>query len=53
VVDVHDERPVKFGHRPGWTVTRARTSGQWLTAERVLERDRLIGLTPIHSAPSP
>jgi hypothetical protein len=57
VVDVHDERPVEFVPRsvtelaadPAWTVTRARTSGQWLTAERVLGQDRLIGLTPIHS----
>ncbi len=35
---------------PMWTVTRTGTTGQWLTAERVLERNghrRLIGLTPI------
>ncbi|WP_410612413.1 hypothetical protein [Amycolatopsis sp. lyj-109] len=35
---------------PAWTVTRTGTTGQWLTAERVLERNghrRLIGLTPI------
>ncbi|MET8852746.1 hypothetical protein [Amycolatopsis sp. NPDC004625] len=35
---------------PAWTVTRTGTTGQWLTAERVVERNghpRLIGLTPI------
>lgn len=35
---------------PTWTVTRTGTTGRWLTAERVLERDGhrlLIGLTPI------
>ncbi|WP_410643240.1 hypothetical protein [Amycolatopsis sp. lyj-346] len=35
---------------PAWTVTRTGTTGQWLTAERVLEHNghrRLIGLTPI------
>ncbi|MEQ0565213.1 hypothetical protein ABJI51_39570 [Amycolatopsis sp. NEAU-NG30] len=56
VVNVHDERPVEFVPRsvtelaadPAWTVTRARASGQWLTAERVLGHGRLIGLTPIH-----
>ncbi|MEU0537361.1 hypothetical protein [Amycolatopsis tolypomycina] len=35
---------------PAWTVTRTGTTGQWLTAERVVEHDghrRLIGLTPI------
>lgn len=35
---------------PAWTVTRTGTTGRWLTAERVLERNghrRLIGLTPI------
>ncbi|WP_290061904.1 hypothetical protein [Amycolatopsis solani] len=35
---------------PDWVVTRTATTGQWLTAERTLERDghhRLLGLTPI------
>jgi hypothetical protein len=35
---------------PAWTVTRTGTTGQWLTAERVIERNghrELIGLTPI------
>ncbi|MEU4520336.1 hypothetical protein AB0F52_16760 [Amycolatopsis sp. NPDC024027] len=33
-----------------WTVTRTGTTGHWLTAERIVERDGrrlLIGLTPI------
>ncbi|RSM38857.1 hypothetical protein DMA12_31810 [Amycolatopsis balhimycina DSM 5908] len=35
---------------PAWMVTRTGTTGQWLTAERVVERNgcrRRIGLTPI------
>ena len=35
---------------PAWSVTVTGTTGQWLTAERVLDhngRRRLIGLTPI------
>ena len=35
---------------PAWEVTRTGTTGQWLTAERALERNghrRLVGLTPI------
>ncbi|MFJ9778860.1 hypothetical protein ACIRSS_04710 [Amycolatopsis sp. NPDC101161] len=55
---MHDEQPVELvprsvtelGADPAWTVTRTGTTGQWLTAERALERDghrRLIGLTPI------
>ncbi|MFF1612345.1 hypothetical protein ACFVYA_31605 [Amycolatopsis sp. NPDC058278] len=35
---------------PTWTVTRTGTSGQWLTAERVVDQNghrRLVGLTPI------
>lgn len=55
---MRDEQPVELVPRsvaelaedPAWTVTRTGTTGQWLTAERVLERNghrRLIGLTPI------
>jgi hypothetical protein len=55
---VHHEQPEELAPRsvadlaadPAWTVTRAGTTGQWLTAERVLEHHghrRLIGLTPI------
>jgi hypothetical protein len=55
---VHHEQPGKLAPRsvadlaadPAWTVTRTGTTGQWLTAERTVERDgrrRLIGLTPI------
>ena len=55
---MHDEQPVKLVPRsvadlaadPTWTVTRTGTTGQWLTAERVVEQNghrRLIGLTPI------
>ncbi len=35
---------------PDWVVTRTGTTGQWLTAERALDRNgdrRLLGLTPI------
>ncbi len=35
---------------PAWVVTTTETTGQWLTAERVVERNgqrRLIGLTPV------
>ncbi|EOD64549.1 hypothetical protein [Amycolatopsis vancoresmycina] len=55
---MHHELPENFAPRtvaelaadPAWTVTRTGTTGQWLTAERVVERNgdrRLIGLTPI------
>ncbi|ADJ49520.1 hypothetical protein AMES_7696 [Amycolatopsis mediterranei S699] len=55
---MHNEQPVELAPRsvaqltqdPAWTVTRTGTTGQWLTAERVLERNghrRLVGLTPI------
>jgi hypothetical protein len=58
VVDVRDEQSVELVPRsvadlaadPAWTVTRTGTTGQWLTAERVVERNgrrRLVGLTPI------
>jgi len=57
-VSVPDERTAELVPRsvaelatdPAWTVTRTGTTGQWLTAERVVERNgqrRLIGLTPI------
>ncbi|MEU5266645.1 hypothetical protein [Amycolatopsis sp. NPDC021455] len=55
---MHHEQPEELVPRsvadlaadPAWTVTRTGTTGRWLTAERVLERNghrRLIGLTPI------
>ncbi|MGW5714599.1 hypothetical protein ACWEVP_00410 [Amycolatopsis sp. NPDC003865] len=55
---MHDEQRVELVPRsvaelttdPGWTVTRTGTTGQWLTAERIVEGNghrRLIGLTPI------
>ncbi|KDN22007.1 hypothetical protein [Amycolatopsis rifamycinica] len=55
---MHHEQPEQLVPRsvadlaadPAWTITRTGTTGQWLTAERVVERDgqhRLIGLTPI------
>lgn len=55
---MYDEQPEELVPRsvaelatdPAWTVVRAGTTGQWLTAERVLERHghhRLVGLTPI------
>ena len=50
----HTEEPprsvAELAADPDWVVTRTGTTGQWLTAERVLERDgrrRLLGLTPI------
>ncbi|MFK0249140.1 hypothetical protein ACIQUM_30960 [Amycolatopsis azurea] len=55
---MYDERPVELAPQsvaelavdPGWKVTRAGTTGHWLTAERVIEREGgnwLIGLTPV------
>lgn len=52
---MHDEALIprsvaELAADPAWTVTRAATTGQWLTAERVLEdgaRRQVIGLTPI------
>ncbi|MEV4150979.1 hypothetical protein AB0J40_45510 [Amycolatopsis sp. NPDC049691] len=55
---MHEEQPVELiprsvnelGTDPAWTITRTGTTGQWLTAERVVEQNghrRLIGLTPI------
>ncbi|MCR6487371.1 hypothetical protein M8542_31530 [Amycolatopsis sp. OK19-0408] len=49
----HAEEPrsvAELAADPAWVVTRTGTTGQWLTAERVLTRDghqRLVGLTPI------
>ncbi|SFW73054.1 hypothetical protein [Amycolatopsis australiensis] len=55
---MHDEQPAEVVPRsvaelaedPAWTVTRTGTTGQWLTAERGVERGGhrcLIALTPI------
>ncbi|MFB9688803.1 hypothetical protein [Amycolatopsis plumensis] len=51
--DKHAEAPrsvAELAADPGWVVTTTETTGQWLTAERVVERNgqrRLIGLTPV------
>ncbi|EMD22713.1 hypothetical protein [Amycolatopsis azurea] len=55
---MHDEHSAQFdpwsvadlAADPAWKVTHAGTTGQWLTAERIIERDEgrwLIGLTPV------
>ncbi|OXM55041.1 hypothetical protein [Amycolatopsis alba] len=55
---MHGEQPVEVVPRsvaelatdPAWRVTRTGTTGQWLTAERIIERSKshwLIGLTPV------
>ncbi|MFK0246385.1 hypothetical protein ACIQUM_16915 [Amycolatopsis azurea] len=55
---MHDEQSAEFvpwsvaelAADPAWRVTHASTTGQWLTAERIIERDEgrwLIGLTPV------